>query len=151
MKTFTVCLGSLILLLICQPVFSQSEVKTKQVNKNYTMPFPYTESYAVLKEDKNIRHGFYKKGNSYGGVFCNGYYKMGKQVGVWSFYDSTDSLGYQVDFDNGGAIIVPEHKKNRDARVVLPSDIETITTVDHLAICKVVLWKCCKLCTPATT
>lgn len=136
MKTFAAYFGILTFLFMCQSVFSQNEVKTKKVRETFTDPFPYQEVYHVLKENKDIRHGAYQKENDYWGVFCKGAYDMGKPSGLWTFYDTKDRIGYQVDYNNGGALVISDDKIKQETIIINSAGAEEKDTVDRLAICK---------------
>lgn len=137
MKTLKKLFLLLILVSLTQSALNQDIVKTKQVVENYTNPFPYRGVYHVLKSDKSIRHGMYRKESQFGKLLCTGLYKMGKQAGFWAFYGwGNNQIDYQINFDEGGKLILSDNKINQKVPIVNALNIEVEETVDQIAICK---------------
>jgi TonB family protein len=79
-------------------------VKAQEVKKvNYTPPgASYWEQYYVLKVDKNMKHGSYKRLNSRGSVLCTGFYKNGKEDSTWTYFiPDTKTVKSKGNFKNG--------------------------------------------------
>lgn len=59
---------------------------------------PYKETYYVLKDNGEVKHGTYKK--SYRGLSVKGQFDNGKKVGVWEFIGNSGEVEQQIDFTN---------------------------------------------------
>lgn len=71
------------------------ELKSKTVTKSLTI-----ETFTVLKSDKKVRHGSYKKITTNDRVLIEGQYSNSKRVGVWKFYDYRSGFVEQeYDYD----------------------------------------------------
>lgn len=68
------------------------ETKKKKFESQHP---PYKETYYVLKDDQEIKHGDYKR--SYRGLLMKGRYENDKRVGVWEFW-SDGRLEQKFDF-----------------------------------------------------
>ena len=59
---------------------------------------PYKETYHVLKDNQEVKHGDYKK--SYRGYSIKGRYEHGERAGIWEFTGQDGKLVQKVDFTN---------------------------------------------------
>jgi len=59
---------------------------------------PYKETYYVLKDNQEIKHGNYKKW--YRSYSVKGQYENGRKVGIWEFTGNGGHLVQKVDFTN---------------------------------------------------
>lgn len=59
---------------------------------------PYKETYYVLKDNQEIKHGDYKK--SYRNFSVKGQFDNGKKVGVWEFTGNDGQVEQKIDFTN---------------------------------------------------
>ena len=75
-----------LILLLFVPTMLWAQ-KTKKVSNNST-----NETFYVLKSDKKIKHGEYKKFTFYGRVLVNGYYKFGVKDSIWECFDRYGKL-----------------------------------------------------------
>lgn len=73
---------TVLILIVSIHAFGQ---KTKEVSKKYKNPY-YTEKYSVLKSDKTVKHGNFKKLGYEDCLVVNGYYDNGKKDSVWTTY-----------------------------------------------------------------
>lgn len=94
---------------------------TKKITEKHKNPW-YTEEYYVLKSDKKVRHGNYKKLGYKDCLVINGYYKNNKKDSTWTEYlwrtDIIESQGNYKD-DNKTGLWTEFHKvgnKNIPAR-----------------------------------
>ena len=88
----------LIIIISLNYSFGQEKIKTKKIIKNFTT---YYKSYKVLKEDRTIKHGTFKKARHVSrdileiGVFVNG-----NKTGIWEYYnDMTGDLILEQKYD----------------------------------------------------
>lgn len=59
---------------------------------------PYKETYTVLKNNEEIKHGDYEK--SHRSLSVKGQYNNGKKVGIWEFIGNDGQLAQKIDFTN---------------------------------------------------
>jgi TonB family C-terminal domain len=71
----------LLILLFFVPTILFAQ-KTKKITNHETK-----ETFYVLKSDKKIRHGEYKKYNFLGNLSVSGYYKLGVRDSIWECFD----------------------------------------------------------------
>lgn len=83
---------TILLILTFIPIFLFGQ-KTKKVNNNDTY-----EEYYVLKSDKSVKHGSYKKFDYNGTTLINGCYKNAVKDSIWEFYDNKSELQQKYDF-----------------------------------------------------
>lgn len=113
----------LLIVLICILTISAFGQKTKKVSKTNSRE-SYTEKYRVLKSDKNIKHGSYKKidyvtirvgasSSEYDIKHTtnmtmseiSGYYKLGKKDSIWTYYfGGSKQIRKQGKFQSGKMI-----------------------------------------------
>lgn len=74
-----------IIALLTLTTFSTLAQDTKKVKEKHENPW-YTEEYYVLKSDKNVRHGNYKKLGYKDCLVIDGYYKNNKKDSTWTEY-----------------------------------------------------------------
>ena len=82
----------ILILLIFVPTMLFAQ-KTKKVTDEIS-----NETFYVLKSDKKIRHGEYKKFNSFGKLLVNGYYKFGAKDSIWECFDHNGELTSKYDY-----------------------------------------------------
>jgi len=90
--TFTLIL----LTIISGTLFSQ----TKKVTLYDTNCKAVCEEFYVLKADKTIKDGPYKK-TIYEDNCITGIYKNGEKIGIWKYYDNTDKVEVEINYENG--------------------------------------------------
>ena len=88
------------ILLIAALLFSLgvNAQKTRKVIKRSDYP-SFQESFYVIKSDKKIKHGEYKK-EIRGKLLKKGEFADNKRIGIWEFYDLRDELTHKVDMEN---------------------------------------------------
>jgi protein TonB len=59
---------------------------------------PYKETYYVLKDNQEVKHGDYKK--AYRSFSAKGQFDNGKKVGVWEFTGNDGQVEQKIDFTN---------------------------------------------------
>lgn len=93
---------------------AQDKIKTKKKGISYCCG---TESYNVLKEDQNIKHGKYKKSSSsLSASMVIGEYKFGEKVGIWEYYTNEfgeNKIEQKFDFDNDSLIFNIERENGK--------------------------------------
>ncbi len=77
------------------------------------------EFYHVLKSDKSIRHGNYKKTYQNGSVKVNGYYKQGVKDSIWDFFDYDGELVQKFDYTKHLVVFYKTSKKEKEAKFKL--------------------------------
>lgn len=75
--------------------FSWGQQTIKKTLENQSPP--YKETYYVLRDNPDIKHGRYKK--SYKELSVKGQFENNKRTGVWKFYDGRH-LVQRIDFNN---------------------------------------------------
>ena len=80
----------LIVVLFPAILFGQSTKKVTDKDKH--------EVYYVLKSDKTIRQGSYKKSGWNGKPLIDGYYKNGMKDSIWTFYDNSGQVNQKYDY-----------------------------------------------------
>jgi len=70
------------------------------------------EVYYVLKSDKSIRQGNYKKFNYKGSIGINGYFKNGVKDSIWEFFDFQGDLQQKFDFTKNELVYYKVDKNN---------------------------------------
>lgn len=90
MKIFNIAI-----LFFCTSLYAQEVIEIK---KRKTC-----EIYHVLKNDKSVKHGSYKKFHKYSKLRktkINGYYKNNHKDSIWRYYDWKDNLIKEGKFSN---------------------------------------------------
>ena len=103
----------ILILLIFVPTMMFAQ-KTKKVTDSKT-----NEKYYVLKSDKKVRHGEYKRSDIFGMEMIRGHYNMGVRDSIWECF-FRGNLVSKYDFINN-KIIVCEHcleTKGKSYRVI---------------------------------
>jgi len=94
-------------------LFGQEKIKTRRKTINHVL---YYELFKVLKEDKTIKHGNYKRLRHVSAELLEtGEYKYGKKIGVWDYYIQTGQvpeLEQKYDYDNDSLIFYKEGGSN---------------------------------------
>jgi periplasmic protein TonB len=85
---------TLIALLIFITSWGQETKKKTYENESP----PYKETYYVLKDNQEVKHGDYRK--NYRSFSMKGQYDNGKRVGVWEFTGNDGQLVQKIDFTN---------------------------------------------------
>ena len=67
--------------------------KTKKVTTEIA-----NETFYVLRSDKKIKHGEYKKFDFFGKLLVKGYYKLGVKDSIWECFDSNGNPTSKYDF-----------------------------------------------------
>ena len=88
----------ILLLLVCLPVGMVAQ-KTKKIKNSER-----NETFYVLKSDKKIRHGEYKKFNFQGKLLISGFYKLGAKDSIWECFTMRGELVSKYDFTNNELI-----------------------------------------------
>lgn len=71
--------------IFCLITINSFGQETEKVTKEFENPW-YTEKYSVLKTDKNIRHGNFKKLGYKNCLVIDGFYKNGEKDSLWTNY-----------------------------------------------------------------
>jgi periplasmic protein TonB len=71
--------------IFCLITINSFGQQTDEVTKEFTNPW-YTEKYSVLKSDKNIKHGNFKKLGYKNCLVIDGFYKNGEKDSLWTNY-----------------------------------------------------------------
>jgi hypothetical protein len=97
---------------------------TKKITEKHKNPW-YTEEYYVLKSDKKVRHGNYKKLGYKDCLVINGYYKNNKKDSTWTEYLwRTDIIESQGNYKDGDRVGVWEFY-NREAELIQKYNFDT--------------------------
>ena len=82
-----------LLLLIC---FESNSQETRNISLT-TKPISGKEIFYVLKSDKSIKHGEYKReiNNS---IVVKGQYNLNKKIEIWEFYDFLGKLEQKFNY-----------------------------------------------------
>jgi protein TonB len=82
-------------------VLNSQAQDTKKVTKKHKAP-TYIEEYYVLKSDKSIRHGEYKKIDYSGKVVALGFYKNNEKDSVWTYsFWTTNIVSSEGNYKQG--------------------------------------------------
>jgi periplasmic protein TonB len=138
----------ILLILLSALTYGQETIKKTKI---YTNP-NFKEIYYVLKSDKEILEGSYKKLNSSDKVLVEGFYKNGAKdslwkeyswwgklskkgkyqdnirVGVWECYDYKGKLEISYDYSTSKLIFyeINEKDKNKEYKVIIDGGTEKI-------------------------
>jgi periplasmic protein TonB len=83
------------------------------------------ESYYVLKDDPNIKHGTYQYSNKKS-LLEKGQYDNGKKIGTWEFYDAEGNLEQKYDYSTNQLLFNKEPKQFGTYKIIVdgkPRDI----------------------------
>lgn len=90
----------LLIILLCLFSLTLIAQETKKVKEKHKNPW-YTEEYSVLKSDKNIKQGNYKKLGYEDCLVINGYYKNNEKDSLWTeYFWRTDIIESQGNYEN---------------------------------------------------
>ncbi|GGG53519.1 hypothetical protein [Bizionia arctica] len=128
-------------------VIAQNPIKLKKITKKN---FLISTSYQVLKSDKETKQGYYKEYNLFhkmlvvsGNYHLNkkdglwqewftstrlprsiGYYKDGKKVGVWEYYEFVDGKKlHTYNYDTNTLLYASKHHKTSEYHVIVNGEI----------------------------
>ena len=103
-----------LILLIFVPTMLFAQ-KTNKVTSSYE------ETYYVLKSDKEIRHGEYKKFDSWGNLLVNGYYKFGVKDSIWECFNRNGELISKYNYAKNELIFYNPNVKeiNKEYRLIV--------------------------------
>lgn len=121
------------------------------VVKNNPKRSAYAEEYSVLKSDRNVKHGAYKKIATYsnkvieegnykngkkdglwtqysfsGKVFIKGSYTDDVPTGVWEYYDQSGKLQQQYDHTNNTMVFIANPEKLKDTTLVVYNGSDSV-------------------------
>ncbi len=71
------------------------------------------ETFYVLKSDKKIRHGEYKKFHHKDKLLVKGYYKQGVKDSIWECYDFERQLTLKYDYSKKKLFYISPMKRQR--------------------------------------
>ena len=98
-------------ILVLGSVFGQ---KTKEIfNKNTN------EMYEVLKSDKSVKHGYYKKYGSDNKIRISGNFKNGIEDSVWKYYNRNSEVIQKYDFNKKELIYFAKEEQNKNIKILL--------------------------------
>ena len=89
--------------------FSMMAQKTQTVKKSHRTPYSYKEEFEVLKENKKIKHGYYKKYVN-GELSLAGSYEHGKKVEVWQSFKRRGQIYYSYNHSTEKLIFFKEYE-----------------------------------------
>lgn len=91
-------------IFICVLAMNAFGQVTKEVTKKYKSPW-YTEKYNVLKSDKKVKHGNFKKSGYEDCLVIDGYYDHGKMDSLWTnYYWRSKQIEKQGHYQDGKRI-----------------------------------------------
>lgn len=87
------------------------------------------EEYFVLKSDKKIRHGEYKKIHPYKPKIpiITGQYENNKKVGVWDYFDLNGNITQRFDYTNGQPLAYQTYSILGISKVLSGESIERLS------------------------
>ncbi|MFY0654376.1 MAG: hypothetical protein JXQ96_20230 [Cyclobacteriaceae bacterium] len=106
---------SILLIAISFSLYSQKTTFKKTKSNNYS------EEYFVLRSNKKIKHGPYRKLNISGDLIAEGAFRNNKKVGRWAYY--TNSSMDQI-YDHTSKELVSFNYENQQYDVLLNNEIE---------------------------
>ena len=84
------------------------------------------EVYYVLKSDKSVRQGNYKKHDYKGSTVINGHYNNGVKDSIWEFYNYKGELQQKFDFTKNELVFYKVDETNRDQKFKVVKGSDTI-------------------------
>ncbi|NPV51837.1 MAG: energy transducer TonB [Candidatus Methanofastidiosum sp.] len=93
---------TIILGIIIYSAFGQTELKRIKIKDKEKS---VVETYYVLKNDRNIKNGEYSRFVNNKKV-TTGQYANNKKTGIWTYYDTDNSVDLKYDYDKDSVIFV---------------------------------------------